>query len=65
MINKAAFLFLISVFCLCGCYSEEADLKKNGLWIGYVPGPFFHYGQAELAQSRHVELGRIESGPVK
>ena len=57
--KKTGMFYLISVICFYGCYSEKADLKRHGLWVGYVPGPFFHYGQTTLAESRHFDLGDI------
>ncbi|MGB7581213.1 MAG: thioredoxin domain-containing protein [Sedimentisphaerales bacterium] len=29
------------------------------MMVGYVPGPFFQYGQTKLAESRHFDLGNI------
>jgi hypothetical protein len=29
------------------------------MMVGYVPGPFFHYGQTKLAEPRHFDLGNI------
>lgn len=52
--RKTAFFCLISIMYFCGCHTQ-----KNALKIGYVPGPFFHYGQASLSESRCFELGDI------
>lgn len=56
---KLVFFSLIGIVCLCGCYSGKGELKRHGLGVGHVPGPFFHYGQTTLAQSRHFDLGDI------
>jgi protein-disulfide isomerase len=39
--------------------NKTGDINREGMVVGYVPGPFFHYGQPELAESRHFDLGDI------
>jgi len=65
--KRAALFCLIGVSFLCGCAHHTAaelnNYKKRQLWpgmyVGYVPGPFFHYGQSKLSESRHIDLGDI------
>src|SRR5690606_16208822 len=56
--KKTAVYCLISLLYLSsgGCQTEEKVLT-----VGYVPGPFFHYGQTTLEESRHFNLGDIPS----
>ncbi len=66
--KKAVLFCLIGVSFLCGCAhhitaAEFNYYKKRQLWlgmdVGYVSGPFFHYGQSKLSESRHIDLGDI------
>ena len=52
--RKTALFCLITIIWFCGCGTQRKVLK-----IGYVPGPFFHYGQTALSESRHFDLGDI------
>ncbi len=66
--KRAALFCLTGVCFLCGCahHITAAELnyykKKQrwpGMYVGYIPGPFFHYGQNKLSESRHFDLGDI------
>ncbi|MGA2679781.1 MAG: DUF1573 domain-containing protein [Sedimentisphaerales bacterium] len=53
-------LFCFVVACiLCGCNDEKEYVKTHGMGVGYVAGPFFHYGQTKLSETRHFNLGDI------
>jgi hypothetical protein len=66
--KKTALFYFIGVCFLCGCAhhitaAELNNYKKKQLWpgmnVGYIPGPFFHYGQSKLSESRHFDIGDI------
>jgi len=52
--KRTSLLCLMGILCIYGCHT-----KKEVLRVGYVPGPFFHYGQSSLSESRHFDLGDI------
>lgn len=63
MKRMVLFCFIIS-YILCGCsYNNKTEdkeyIRRYGMMVGYVPGPFFQYGQTKLAESRHFDLGNI------
>lgn len=59
--KKLALFCLIVACILCGCrHNRKAEyIQRYGIMVGYVPGPFFHYGQTKLAEPRHIVLGDI------
>jgi hypothetical protein len=72
--KKAALFCLISVCFFCGCArhrtaAELKEIKKKQLWsgmqVGYIPGPFFHYGQNKLSENRHFDIGDIPPEVLK
>ena len=57
--KRTAIFCLIFTCILSGCNDEKEYVKTHGMGVGYVAGPFFHYGQTKLAETRHFNLGNI------
>ena len=61
--KKVVLFCLIDVCVLSGCWynqNQNAEyIQRHGMIVGYVPGPFFHYGQIKLSEPRHFNLGDI------
>jgi hypothetical protein len=58
--KRTALFYLIGVCFLSGCvHNNAAVIRKHEMSVGYVHGPFFHYGQTELSETRHINLGNI------
>jgi len=59
--RRVALFYLIVVCIFFGCKhnDKETYIQRHGMMVGNVAGPFFHYGQAGLSETRHFELGNI------
>jgi hypothetical protein len=59
--KKAVLFYLILACVLSGCRHNQKEeyIQRYGMMVGCIPGPFFHYGQTKLVETRHFDLGDI------